>query len=385
MHDYVERGEVKQVITQLKDGSTWTAEIGLDGKLRLLEQLSDPTKVTASKPEAGDEVEPDESEEDSEESSEESEDGEASEEADESEWGEAEEVGKGYSDKEMQDFLDSLDHRELKEKSKGELDQYAKMYEVEPPKNMMKNTKDNAFAARLRSIMLDNKYDRRVRGRTRGKLDMNRLYKVPTGSRNVFLQKESRKGKNYNVVLLVDESGSMSGRKAQLAESAVFLTKHLTDLGINVGVIGFRQFVKVHKDLVSKPDYDFIYKSIAAAGGDNADYDAMRRAYKMFEKAPAGKNIFIMLSDGAPVGYHHAITYDINGKEENILPRMPSGIDYDTREHFHHLVNSHKDVESIGIGIQAGGWQVPDHEVIQDVGELKKTIIKQLRKHITRG
>lgn len=193
------------------------------------------------------------------------------------------------------------------------------------------------------------------------------------------------RGKHYSVVLLVDTSGSMSGRKSHLAaESTVFVVKQLTDLGIDVGVIRFSGKVFVLKDLKAKPDYDYIYSQIYRARGSNCDYQGMRRAYKMLEKAE-GKKVMLMLSDGEPTGFSNEDTYDYHNEVENVLPDLPLDRDWETKESFHHLVHSQKDVSSYGIGIQEGGWQVPDHEVIHNVEDLKKTIIKAMRRYITRG
>lgn len=383
MQNYVEQGQVDQIIVQIKDGSTWTAEIGLDGKVRLLKQLSDPSRPDEELPAEGEERETGEGEGTPADST--PGEGEAAE-PQPGNWGEAEpgsELGDGYSEEELNKLIDQMKHTAMREtEGSGE----KRHINIEMPLNLMKKLKDSAFKGRLSSVMLDNKYDRRVRGRTRGKLDMNRLYKVPTGSRNVFMQKESRKGKQYNVVLLIDESGSMGGRKAMLAaESAVFLTKQLTDIGVNVGIIGFESDVHVHKDLTEKPDYEYIYSEVRNARGGNCDYQGMRRAYHMLRKAPEGKKILIMLSDGNPTGFHNQRTWDSHEKAENILPNLPLDRNWETKASFHHLVKANKDVSSIGIGIQEGGWQVPDHTVIHDVGDLKKTIIAALRKHISRG
>jgi hypothetical protein len=91
------------------------------------------------------------------------------------------------------------------------------------PKASKKVLTDAVFRQQLKNIMIDNAFDRRVRGRKRGKLDMKSLYKVPAKRENIFTLKEARKNKRYNVLLLVDESGSMGGIKAKTAaDCAVF-------------------------------------------------------------------------------------------------------------------------------------------------------------------
>lgn len=255
--------------------------------------------------------------------------------------------------------------------------------------------KDGAFRERLASVMLDNKYDRRLRGRTRGKLDMKALFKVPTQSRSVFTQKQARKNKEYNIVLLIDESGSMAGSKARkAAEVAVFLAKNFDGLNLNLAIIGFNNVIAVHKDFGMSSNYNDLYKTIrslnhGAGSGNNNDYDGMSRAYDMFKHTKEGKNVLLMLSDGSPTQSHYSSFLDVKGDPEkhierfynqNLTPEQKK-----REEHLHHLVNSNKDVVSIGIGIEEGGWQIPNHFVINDLKELKPRIIKELKRNIKRG
>jgi hypothetical protein len=261
------------------------------------------------------------------------------------------------------------------------------------PDSVLQNMKDNSFRSRLSNIMLDNKYDRKLRGRTRGKLDMTRLYKVPTQARNVFTMKQSRRGKNYNVMLVVDESGSMDGSKARVAaEITVFLAKAFEGININIGIIGFNKFVTIRKEFETPADYERIYAAIKTQNfrngyGDNCDYDAINRGLHMFDKAPAGKNIMLFLSDGQPE--QKAVTYiDIKGKQEKFKHHISHLTNYEKQqeEHLHHLVNTFKDkVTTIGIGIYSGGWQIPNHFVVKNLTELKPAIINELKKHIKRG
>lgn len=386
---YVDGGNTKQIIVQLKDGTTWTADIDLDGRVHLVSQLSDPEQPTAS---VGDGSEPGDWGEEKEEAAEEAPKpmfGPSSP-SEPSEPGE-EEKSKGPIADSIADFIEKMKHRQLKSSENRDKNPYGKKPSIPP--TLLKELRDNAFRARLSSIMLDNKYDRRVRGRTRGKLDMGRLFKVPTGSRSVFTKKESRRGKEYNVVLLVDESGSMSGNKSKkAADAAVFLVQAFEGININVAVVGFNAIINVRKDWTSKPDYAAIHEGIHTmnwhqGSGDNNDWDGLNRAYKMFETAPKGENILIMLSDGNPVSTSRPTFYDVKGNAEK-APRGTESLkrsEKDQKVHLHHLVKSHKDVHSIGIGIMEGGWQIPDHEVIQNVDDLKKVIIKKISKAVSRG
>lgn len=256
----------------------------------------------------------------------------------------------------------------------------------------LENMTDHAFQARLKSVMTDNAYDRRVRGRKRGRLDMRSLYKVPAKSENIFTLKEARKNKKYNIVLLVDESGSMAGSRAKkAADSAVFLAKAFDGINVDVAIIGFNENITVRKVFGVAAEYDKIHEAIRTCNygngsGCNNDWDGLNRAYDMLGKIHEGKNILIMLSDGQPAsGYPRFI--GIDNKEE----KPPKGTDEfhgnkDSIENIRHLVKAHdRDVVSLGIGIERGGQQIPNHEVINNVNQLKPTMIKMLKEQIKRG
>lgn len=290
--------------------------------------------------------------------------------------------GAGASDKKLDDLINSL-----------------KDADDRPPIKL----DDSVFRSRLSSIMLDNKYDRRLRGRTRGKLDMKALPKVHTLSRSVFTQKSARKNKAYNICLLVDISGSMASidKSKRAAEAVIFLLKNFEGLNINVSVVEFNQYIIVLKDWNSKADYMKIDNEIRNLHGDmgagyNYDYHAINRAYHMFKKAPEGENILIMLSDGQPAECFHAPpTYlDVNGRIEDEKQfektlKSPSGKDgflyRESKAGLHALVKAHPEVTSIGIGIVHGGWQIPNHIVVDNVDELKPQILSVLRQQIKRG
>lgn len=99
---------------------------------------------------------------------------------------------------------------------------------------------DATFTARLSSVMLDNKFDRYVKGRRSGKLDTKGIYKISISDK-LFKRKEERKNKHYAVSLVIDCSGSMhSNGKFRIAfESAKKLSWHLSKIGIPHNIVGF--------------------------------------------------------------------------------------------------------------------------------------------------
>lgn len=254
-----------------------------------------------------------------------------------------------------------------------------------PPVN---DLKDSVFKARLQSTMTDNKYDRRVPNRKRGKLDMKRLWKAKTGSTSLFTQKEARKGKEYNIMLVVDESGSMNGEKmVQAAETALFLAKNFEAMNINLAILGFNHKLVLHKDFTKAiDDYavvnaQMISRAQSGDGTCNHDYDALQRGYALLsrQKSEHSKNILILISDGKP---EHC-TEDISKMRQ---PSTLSSLEKQDKQHLHALVHKYSDdISSFAIGIFTDSWQVPDHIRANDLAQLKPLILNILRKKIQRG
>lgn len=371
-------GEAKQILVQLEDGSTWRAELEA-GELVLIDQLTDPSAPTPT-PSPEPTPEPEESEM--------GEESESEPEPSESEADEPEDETDAYDKM----FDERPESKKLSE-TLSEQDNVSGL-----PDEFKGIVKDHAFRARLSSVMLDNKYDRRLRGRTRGKLDMGRLPKVPMMQRNVFMKKQARQGKRYNVLLLVDESGSMAGGKSnEAANSTLFLLSQMDGLNINTAVIGFNQAIMVHKAWGKKADYPLIHEAIASRGradpwkrvsntGYNNDYDAMHFAFEYFKKAEEGQNILIMLSDGEPAtAFVEPQFVDEKGLDMKFTPHDMGGYEKDSKPKLHRLVDSYPNVHAVGIGIFEGGWQIPEHFIIHKLPDLKPAIIKALSKKIKRG
>ncbi len=68
--------------------------------------------------------------------------------------------------------------------------------------------------------MKDNQFDRFVSNKRTGKLDTKKIYRIETTNK-VFKKKEERKGKIYNITILIDASGSMSRGRIKPAIKAV--------------------------------------------------------------------------------------------------------------------------------------------------------------------
>jgi len=234
--------------------------------------------------------------------------------------------------------------------------------------------RDNVFQARLESIMNDNQFDRRLTGRTRGKLDMKRLYKAQSGATNLFTQKTMRRNRKYNIVIVVDESGSMyngAGTDSRIYQAGLtcqFLAEHFNRLpGIDLAVVGFSDYTTVHKQFNERLKLDELLHKIKHSpvnGHGTNDWAGLQRGYKLL------------------VAQNKVETT----KSHNILVFITDG-DSSSRDTVTQIKNQYKDVGAtqVGIGIFAPAPQM-DHSIsINNIQDLKPEIVKVLRGEIKRG
>ena len=256
--------------------------------------------------------------------------------------------------------------------------------------------RDKTFELKLNSVMIDNQYDRVVPRRKRGKLDTKSLWRVSTGQEDVFKQKQEKKGKKYNIVLLVDESGSMylSGRRDRIIKAAditLMLMRSFKNLNIDFAVVGFNSEIVTHKDFSDKgfntvSEYDNLKQEMIDLAdeqknhdivGCNHDYDAIKEALGML-KGKEGQNILMVISDGNP--------------NCDIGTTCRSRNKYDQSKHQFDKIRTlleekPKGTLAVGIGIESYAVEkiYPDHILVEDTDQLKVEVLKYLRKNIKRG
>lgn len=193
------------------------------------------------------------------------------------------------------------------------------------------------FRRRLTSIMADNKFDRRVRNKESGKIDLHRLPKVAVGSNRVFTKKQERKGKKYNIVIVVDCSGSMidgygpgyalayndpsrsdisNSPQSIAADCATTLNDNFKKIGVRSAIVAYsggrydnekipnpeeiRSLTYQVKGLNEHMDAQTAYANIMNYGGGGTPTDAaLMRAYNILRKED-GENMVVVLTDGQP-------------------------------------------------------------------------------------
>lgn len=266
---------------------------------------------------------------------------------------------------------------------------------------------DRVFIEQLQAVLVNNRARKQLRNKQKGSLDMKALVRTQTDSQSVFKQNNRKDShRNYSVMLLVDESGSMGGEKAQLAkELATTISRNLDRVGgVEVAVAGFSgNRIVEHKRFDNSGKNSLCCIADFAEGGshcrigreirnahstdcENADLIAMEYAldYLYKNKQPDSKPIFVMLSDGAPCSSDTEIavvTADMKPTyfKSKFIKRGTSTRDI---TNMHKLIARYPELNSFGLGMLQGGQQVPKHKVVQDIKQTKTVLLDFLRNSI---
>lgn len=270
---------------------------------------------------------------------------------------------------------------------------------------------DRVFIERLQAVLVNNRARKQLRNKQKGSLDLKALVRTQTDSQSVFKQHNRKDShRNYSVLLLVDQSGSMTGEKAVLAQELTNSISHSLDKvgGVEVAVLGFSNNRIVEHKRFDNTGYNSIgcinkltargsshecricnqIERISRNSGGNSDLIAMEYAldYLTRNHAPNSRPIFIMLSDGAPCESRRDIEIvDADLKATTFESRIVPNLSVSTRNigQMHKIVNRYTQVESFGLGMFEGGQQVPKHKVVQDLGETKRVLLEYLRATIS--
>lgn len=240
----------------------------------------------------------------------------------------------------------------------------------------------NVMKSRIRrSLIAKEQRDWDV-GREFGKLDVRRLVSGYQGSPAVYKQRKDREELDTSVILLVDLSGSMSGKKAQVAmEAAIAFAECLEGTAIKYEIVGFTNpngasgdyyrdsgtytrienlkmvmFKAFNKPLKTARDTLSTIKE--CVGGGNTDRDAIQWCLDKLKIQPTRRKVLIVFSDGSPSNSTH-----------NFQHSYAAMVDY-TRQIVEYAETV--GVECLGIGIQDSSVKniYKNNVVINNVGDL---------------
>lgn len=243
-----------------------------------------------------------------------------------------------------------------------------------------------------------------VPGYRSGRLHSAGLHRLTVNDDRVFRRKQEAHSKDTAVCLLVDNSGSMSGSKTEVAMASAFALSSTLErvkishecIGFTTGSgSGFRSAPSGYNARViaaeesrtgrrfsrTEPVYMPIFKGFderltpavkrrfADVVGNqsflanNIDGEAVETAYMRLLKRKEKRKVLIVLSDGFPAA---------NGMASELYSHLHKAIEDATKHH----------VEVIGIGIQSNAVKTfyPRHVVLQDLSKLPSTVMGEIKR-----
>lgn len=264
----------------------------------------------------------------------------------------------------------------------------------------------NTMKAKLRRALMAKETRDWDYGREFGKLDTKRLVAGYVGSPSVYKQRKDRLELDTAVHFLIDLSGSMGGRKVQVAREAVIaFCECLEGTQIRYQVSGFDNSspysVEGLRDMASaaetsgkkyhrwEPLNILKFKEFnqplqlakgpisvinQCAGGNNSDRDAVIWAYHQLKDRPEKRKILFVLSDGQPA---NAVININEYHREPLVQGLKNAID-DCGKH---------GVECVGVGICTDHVKniYPKSVSIHKVEDLSGAIFNQLSSLLTGG
>lgn len=252
----------------------------------------------------------------------------------------------------------------------------------------------NTFKQRLDSVLKDNAINRYVGNKKKGKVDFNSLYKVAY-SEKVFKQKEERKGKDYSVSFLIDNSGSMfeddydeetddfyiiANRAGSIVQE---MCEVLDKLNIPNSVYAFGTITNLVKDFGQSPKTvckDYLNCYDAYTNWNTNDALALHIVGNEICKKNK-KNILIVVTDGQGDNYDENSTQIVQGIKMKDLRNAKTVL--------HGLNRKYQDLEVLCLAMNTkhakevyGGNKTV---FITNVVEARKGIISLINRVIKRG
>ena len=253
------------------------------------------------------------------------------------------------------------------------------------------------FRKKLNSILVDNRLRRSGGSFRSGKLNNKKLYKWKCNDTKLFSKNILRMHKDYNVSLVIDESGSMKGgRSVFAAQTAVLLSEVLDYCSIPFSIVGFNTQVREYKKL-NEP-YTWTKKRnlenvIPESSGDNiygtSDGVAINIAASQLDNC-VGENIIFVLTDGDSAPSGHSIPDEHRKRLKN---KYHQNNDFNI---ISEVTKASKNALVIGVAITSDGdyytrdciiRNYPNNIVIEesDLDQLPIRILQLLQRHIKRG
>lgn len=170
------------------------------------------------------------------------------------------------------------------------------------------------FIPAIRRALTDNDFtaDYTLLGMRSGRLDTNKLAEARQSVQTVYTRTVKAQPRPMNVVLLIDESGSMHHRYILCRDAAVLIQEAVENIpDIRLSVYGYtsgnpKNVLITHKDHWDKHPDKYRIGSISAYGSTPTREAIMEITARITERS-GDRTILFVLSDGVPDSTHQAV------------------------------------------------------------------------------
>ena len=245
------------------------------------------------------------------------------------------------------------------------------------------------FSKKLGSIIIDNQLRRKGGAFRSGKLNNKMLYKFRCNNPKLFSKNIMRLHKEYSVMLVVDESGSMCGDSMINAiRTTVLLGEVLDKCNVPFAIVGFNEDLQDYKDFnepyswkIKRKIELMLQRPSGMYGGATTDvWGIAETRHRM--KQRTGEKIIIVITDG----YSSPSGETIPKHLRYLLPKQcREWCDVYVKDEVKRATQEGNIL--LGIGIQAEFVKntYPQSAVIHEVGQLPKQVLNLLKRNIKRG
>lgn len=258
---------------------------------------------------------------------------------------------------------------------------------------------DSVLAQKVKSIIEDNRLRRTVPNTRSGKLNTRSLWRAKTGRDNLFKKAQERKGKDYHVTIMVDQSGSMRGWAEDAHRACILAANSLISAGCDVEIFGFymddddpdywqktygdfypidevlerlpfeahlRQYLKDNEkhfnseELLNEMNTTF-------SGSGNADYESLTYMYRRLAKIEGKEKVLLVITDGNPTSpYNHS---------------------FNDSSALHSLITSQREVKTMALAINSAHVKsiYPQYAIVDNVEDFNQEFTNLLERNIKRG
>ena len=243
------------------------------------------------------------------------------------------------------------------------------------------------FIQKARTILSDNAGIRRLPHCRNGPyLDEPRLGLVPAGESRIFARPLRRQYHSYHVGLLVDCSGSMSGKKIETAATAIHaLAWALQQAGAAVTVWGFNCVLREWKEKEIENLKEFSKacdQFMEETGYGNHDSYHLRTVGQLLAARSEPGQLLIVLSDGHPTCDKGTDCAYPGNKWKSRSPEAKKALSTAVRQLSRRLT-----LLAVGIRTEAPREFYGEHRtiVLQDLAGLYGLLMAWLERHFIRG